>query len=203
MKEIASNEKEDKLASAPLAPEFLLKQKEDYVTCSVQAASILLKDKECVSRFITRFKQTFRKILADGSQCEDPEDYLAHVDDIGSLGVSNLLTINSEVVKPCLGLPDRGLVDFFIPTEEITQIVSLTQFYLSLRISVMLVGEKGCGKSLAFSKVLNSFQKDTTIKYLNMASADTVDFNYEVTLLGEIRDTSKCLIGMFFFIKLF
>ena len=196
MKEITSNEKEDKLASAPLAPEFLLKQKEDYVTCSVQAASILLKDKERVSRFITRFKQTFRKILADGSQSEDPEDCLAHVDDIGPLGVSNLLTINSEVVKPCLGLPDRGLVDFFIPTEEITQIVSLTQFYLSLRISVMLVGEKGCGKSLAFSKVLNSFQKDTTIKYLNMASADTVDFNYEVSLLGEIRDTSKCLIGM-------
>ena len=109
--------------------------------------------------------------------------------------LSNLLTINSEAATPCLGLPDRGLVDFFIPTEEIKQIVSLIQFYLSLRISVMLVGEKGCGKSLAFSKVLNSFPKDTTIKYLNMARTDTVDFNYEVSLLEEIRDTSKCLIG--------
>ena len=128
----------------------------------------------------------------------NPEEYIEHVDTLEDIGVSRLIAINSEVVKPNLGVADRGLVDFFIPTEEVTQTVSLTQFYLSLRTSVMLVGEKGCGKSLAFSKVTKSFPKDTTIKYLNMASACTVDFNYEVSLLQEIRDPSRCLIGKSF-----
>ena len=91
----------------------------------------------------------------------DPEEYIEHVDNIEDIGVSRLIPINSEVVKPNLGVADRGLVDFFIPTEEVTQTVSLTQFYLSLRTSVMLVGEKGCGKSLAFSKVIKSFPFST------------------------------------------
>ena len=194
----ANVDKGDKLTSA-VATDLLLKLKEDYVTCTVQAASLLLKNKECIDTFLTRFKENFLKVKQ--AQCDHdgvkdtPEDYIAHVDEIKSLGTSSLLDINSEVTKPNLGLVGRGLVDFFIPTDEVTQTVNLIQFYLTHRTSVILIGEKGCGKSLAFSKVGKELPKETTIKYLNMTSVNTVDFNYEVSLLQGIRDPSKCLIG--------
>ena len=190
-------DKADKLALAPLAPELLLKAKEDYVTCTIKAASLLLKNQDCIETFVSRFKETFSEIKreqleADGTK-DEPESFISHIDKIESLGASKLLTINSEAAKPNLSF--KSLIDFYIPTDEMTQTVNLIQFYLNLRTSVMLVGEKGCGKSLAFSKVIKSFAKDTVIKYLNMANAETVDFNYEVSLLQEIRDPSKCLIG--------
>ena len=189
-----NNEKGDKLT-----PEQLLRQKEDYVTCTIQAASLLLKTKHDVEIFLTRFKERFLKIkkeqLENEGQKDDPKEYISHADKIELLGATNLLTINSDVVKPNLGLVGRGLVDFFIPTDEVTQTVTLIQFYLSHKTSVLLMGEKGCGKSLAFSKVVKSLPKETSIKYLNMTSMTTIDFNYEVSLLQGIRDPSQCLVG--------
>ena len=190
-KETSNLDKSDKSAIAPLAPELLLNPKEDYVTCTLQAASLLLRDEKLIVPFIDRFKNTFLKIkgeqlVSDGMK-DVAEEYIGHIDDIGTLGTAKLITVNPEAVKP-------NLEDFFIPSEEISQTIGLIQFYLLLRTSVILVGEKGCGKSLTFSKVAKSFPKETTIKYLNMTRAATYEFAYEVSLLQEIRDPSKCLI---------
>lgn len=47
----------------------------------------------------------------------------------------------------------EGQSDMFVPTTEISTVIHLTHFFLDKDVSVILFGEIGCGKSVAFSKV--------------------------------------------------
>ena len=64
-----------------------------------------------------------------------------------------------------------GHSDIFVPTSELSTVVHLTHFYLSQNVPVLLLGETGCGKSVAFSKVTSVtmllFSKDPSCTKIN------------------------------------
>ena len=80
-----SAEKGEKVASAT-APELLLRQKEDYLTCTVQAASLLLKNKECIAKFQSRFKEEYVRLkkeqLGNEGMTDECDEYRRHITEI-------------------------------------------------------------------------------------------------------------------------
>ena len=56
-----------------------------------------------------------------------------------------------------------GRAEFYVPNEEVIKVASLIQFYMRNKTSVLLLGEKGCGKSLAFSKVASDFPQASVL----------------------------------------
>ena len=63
-----------------------------------------------------------------------------------------------------------------------TCVASLVQFYLTSKTSVLLMGDKGCGKSVVFSKVSMDLKDTVVFKYINLTRHLT-DVEYEVSLL--------------------
>ncbi len=65
------------------------------------------------------------------------------------------------IEKPCFEMNSilfqimisDGHSDIFVPTSELSSVIHLTHFYLNLNVPVLLLGQTGCGKSVAFSKV--------------------------------------------------
>ena len=77
----------------------------------------------------------------------------------------------------------NGSPEFYVPNSEMTSVASLVQFYLKSKTSVLLLGEKGSGKSVVFSKVSHEFSdKDYDFKYINL-TRHLHDVDYEVSLL--------------------
>ena len=166
-------------AVADATPEDLLKPKTDFLPCIVKAASIHFRNEEMIRGFVAEFKN---RLEIDSSIV---------LPSIEELAIENMLPSNQESKKPIANLVD-GTADFYIPNEETTRAACLIQFYLKNKTSVLLLGEKGCGKSLAFSKVASDFPEDMEVKYLNMTNS--AEFDYEVSLLNVVRNPENCIV---------
>ena len=59
-------------------------------------------------------------------------------------------------------------------------------------VSVVLLGTRGCGKSLAFSKVVRHLPHGTTVKYLILG--ESTNFSYEVDQLKKLRPYSTNIV---------
>ena len=148
-------------------PEEVIVPKEDIFPCIVKAGLVHLKSTEAC--------QKFKKEMA-----------LEDVDE------DDLIPPSVEASKPLVCLVD-GNAEFYVPNGEMKKVASLIQFYLLKKTSVLLLGHKGCGKSLTFSKVACDFPRDMEVKYLTMTD-DTTDFSYEVSILRQVRDPQNCVV---------
>ena len=76
----------------------------------------------------------------------------------------------------------HGRPTIFIPTKAIIATVQVLHFFLENHISMMLVGARGCGKSLSLSKVVPHLSPGWTVKYLLLGGISTYILNF--TMFG-------------------
>ena len=96
-----------------------------------------------------------------------------------ALGDSASITIKKLAVEPTLDSEHLsaqvriidGQADIFIPTGTIVETIRQVSFFLNSHTSVLLVGERGCGKSLILNKVVPTLARGTTVKYLIMGNS--------------------------------
>ena len=74
-----------------------------------------------------------------------------------------------------------------------TCVASLVQFYLTSKTSVLLMGDKGCGKSVVFSKVAMDLKDTVVFKYINLTRHLT-DVEYEVSLLQSCTNDANAVV---------
>jgi hypothetical protein len=79
-----------------------------------------------------------------------------------------------------------GQADVFVPTKTTVETIKVVHFYLLHHSSVLLLGQRGCGKSLVFNKVVPRLAKGTSVKYLILGKSS--DFSYEVNILRELTN---------------
>ena len=80
--------------------------------------------------------------------------------------------LDQDVFEPDVRVA-HGRPTIFIPTKAVIATVQVLHFFLENHISMMLVGSRGCGKSLSFSKVVPHLSPGWTVKYLLLGG--TVD----------------------------
>ena len=78
----------------------------------------------------------------------------------------------------------NGRPQVFIPATPILETIESLHFFLSHSVSVLLLGARGCGKSLSFSKVVPHLPSGATVKYIILGQSQ--DFDYEAGLLTEL-----------------
>ena len=172
--DVEGNEGEAVAASSqvPVLPEEVI-LKSDFIPCILKATSVHLKTKEGVERY--------RELMAKELATEIPQE----------AGDGDLIPQSAEANKPLASLVD-GNADFYVPNSETRNVASLVRFYLMNKTSVLLLGEKGCGKSLTFNKVTCDFPSGMEVKYLTMTAS--TNFNYEVSLLLQVRNPANCVV---------
>ena len=72
---------------------------------------------------------------------------------------------NNEELAPLIVLGSGRDCEIFIPTKTMVDTILALHFYLRHNVSVILLGTRGCGKTLAFSKVAPQMP-EATVKYL-------------------------------------
>ena len=72
---------------------------------------------------------------------------------------------NNEELAPLIVLGSGRDCEIFIPTKTMVDTILALHFYLRHNVSVILLGTRGCGKTLAFSKVAPEMP-EATVKYL-------------------------------------
>ena len=78
----------------------------------------------------------------------------------------------------------NGRPQVFIPGQPMLETIEALHFFMSHSVSVLLLGKRGCGKSLCFSKVVPHLPSGTTVKYIILGQS--TDFGYESGLLTEL-----------------
>ena len=76
-----------------------------------------------------------------------------------------LTLLDQDVFEPDVRV-SHGRPTIFIPTKAVIATVQVLHFFLENHISMMLIGSRGCGKSLSFSKVVPHLSPGWTVKYL-------------------------------------
>ena len=72
---------------------------------------------------------------------------------------------NNEELTDLIVLGSGRDCEIFIPTKTMVDTILALHFYLRHNVSVILLGTRGCGKTLAFSKVVPQMP-EATVKYL-------------------------------------
>ena len=73
--------------------------------------------------------------------------------------------LDQDVFAPDVRV-SHGRPTIFIPTKAIIATVQVLHFFLENHISMILIGARGCGKSLSLSKVVPHLSTGWTVKYL-------------------------------------
>ena len=83
-------------------------------------------------------------------------------------------------LKPQLSI-DNGNTDLFVPTKETARVVDILNFCLSDKMSVILYGKEGAGKTTAIGKMLEMLPKQSRVIFLRLGTGPT--FEQEDALL--------------------
>ena len=78
----------------------------------------------------------------------------------------------------------NGNPTIFVPTDAVISTIEVLHFFLENHVSVMLLGERGCGKSLSFDKVMPQLSSGMSVKYLLLG--DSPNYEYEVEVLRKL-----------------
>ncbi len=96
-----------------------------------------------------------------------------------------------------------GQADIFIPTRTLVEAIRQVHFFLHSHTSVLLVGERGCGKSLILNKVIPTLARGTSVKYLIMGNTRISEvtgqevpesFEYEISTLQQMSDLRSNIV---------
>ena len=106
--------------------------------------------------------------------------------------MSFLSLLDQDVFEPDVRV-SHGRPTIFIPTKAVIATVQVLHFFLENHISMMLIGSRGCGKSLSFSKVVPHLSPGWTVKYLLLGGKRSY-FDIKHSRLSKIWMKSQSLM---------
>lgn len=131
---------------------------------------------------LAMFKESVKRshhVFQRQRQCQDKrDDEESHHPEFGRSFKDDVEFNTSQVTMR------NGRPQVFIPAQPMLETIEALHFFMSHSVSVLLLGKRGCGKSLCFSKVVPHLPSGTTVKYIILGQSQ--DFGYEAGLLTEL-----------------
>ncbi len=104
------------------------------------------------------------------------------------------LQIDQSALEPHVKL-SPGWPSIFVPTQSLASTVQTLHFFLEKHISILLLGERGCGKSVSFSKVVSYLSKaGISVRYLLLG--DSPNYEYEVDVLRKLTSYKSNVVAI-------